>query len=372
MKSIITDQDYSFPSVNDNDNVLYILYNEVIFMYDGEKWGQIYISDANLPGTEFRNLKKPAMAEISTSNNNYAKSFIVTGGLDMTNFSFAKTVYLLNIRTANKDQYDCLLDFKFGDMKVGRFLHNIVNLRNKYLIVIGGKNEKGWLKECEVLDLITGEWSEFPAMNSPRANFETLLYNFSDEEGKYTLYSYGGFESVGKFPQYLIETCEVNLNPKNKNPKFSNWKNLTLESDLIVKMPKICARLVQYDQNILIIGGSDGKHLLNEVFELDPDSNEVNALGKLISPRNNFHLLYKEGDVYVVGGSCKEFYYDKDLINNYVEKFTFNLAGKVESEDIPILKDIFLYTFDNLAIDQREFISEPGFPYAASVVSKKL
>jgi hypothetical protein len=371
---------FELPNVNDDDNVLFILYNEVLFMFNGEKWTQIYISDVNLPGTEFRNLKKPAMAEIVLKGN-YTKSFLVTGGLEMTTFSFAKTVYSLNIKSAvesenTKDSkgqisYDCLLDFKYGDMKTSRFLHNMLNIDNKFMVVIGGKNEKGWLKDCEALDIATGEWSNIPELNYPRANFDCLLYN---NEGKYTIYAYGGFESVGKFPDFLIETCEIDLNSKSQI--FSKWKKINLSSsdeiDALNRMPKICNRLVQYDQNILIVGGSDGKHLLQEVFELDPETNEINPLGKLISPRNNFHLLYKEGDVYVVGGSCKEFYHEKDLIQNYSEKFTFNLAGKVETQEIPVLKDIFLFTFENLGIDHREFLNEPGFPYSASVVSKKL
>jgi len=374
---------FELPNVNDNDNVLFILYNECLFIFDGEKWIQIYINDINLQGTEFRNLKRPAMAEIIL-NGNYNKSFLVTGGLEMTTFSFVKTVYTLNIKSSvesvepdntkdskNQITYDCLLDFKYGDMKTSRFLHNMLNIDNKFMLVIGGKNDKGWLKDCEALDITTGEWFKIPELNYPRANFDCLLYN---NDGKYTIYSYGGFESVGKFPEFLIETCDINLSSNSQ--KFSNWKNIKLRSsddvNVLDRMPKICNRLVQYDQNILIFGGSDGKHLLQEVFELDPDTNEVNPLGYLISPRNNFHLLYKEGDIFVVGGSCKEFYHENDLIQNYSERFSFNLAGKVEAQDIPVLKDIFLYTFENLGIDHREFLNEPGFPYSASVVSKKL
>ena len=59
--SNIQNLNYYPPDVNENDNMLFILYNQIIYTYDGQKWSQIFINDINLPGTEFKNLKKPSL-----------------------------------------------------------------------------------------------------------------------------------------------------------------------------------------------------------------------------------------------------------------------------------------------------------------------
>jgi hypothetical protein len=350
-------------TVNDSNLCLFILFNEILFTYDGSAWSQLYISDINLPGTDFRFLKKPSLVEISPLKN-ANKSFLVSGGFNPVNKSFSKTNFVINIIKSDTNSFDCLLDFKYSDMTTNRFLHAGINLENKFVILIGGKNEKGWLNTCEYLNLSTGEWKEFPPMNSSRANFDSLLFS---ENNKHFIYVYGGYSGVGKFVENLIEICEVNI----KTMQNSKWTALKIKSET-ANLPKIAMRMVRYDDNILIIGGSDGKHLLNNIFELDTQGQEINSLGNLNTPRNNFHLFYREGEVYLVGGSCKDFKYKEDFIENYSEKIYFNLASKIESNDMKVSTDIFLFSLQNFSINPAEFYSEPGFPYYSSLISTKL
>jgi hypothetical protein len=74
----------------------------------------------------------------------------------------------------------------------------------------------------------------------------------------------------------------------------------------------------------------------------------------------------------LVGGSCKDYKYKEDFIENYSEKFYFNLASKIETTDLKVCTDIFLFSMQNLSIYTAEFYSEPGFPYSSSLVSTKL
>jgi hypothetical protein len=367
---------YKF-SIEDKDNVLFILYNEIIFMFNGQKWGQIYISDVNMPDTEFKYLKKPGLVEISSGlGEESAKIFLVTGGFIPESKSCVKTVYLLNFKESTvqdelskkeSTSIDCHLDFKFADMKTSRFLHGSVNIEDKFVLVLGGKNEKEWLSSCEYLDLNSGKWHEFSSLNYPRANFDFLNY-FDLKKNTSRIYVYGGYSKINTFAENLIEYIDIeNVSGELKK---TEWKILSLSYDKTLNLPKISTRLVRYDENILIVGGSDGKHMLKDIFEMD-DSFEINKVGELNTPRNNFHYLLKEGDVYAVGGSCNKFSYQDDLIDNYVEKFTFNLSNKIESTNIPAIRDLFLLAIQNLSISEFEFTNEPGFPYSSSIMTKQ-
>jgi len=358
---------YQSCKVDDNDNILLILYNEILFLFDGHKWSCIYISDINLPDTDFKHLKKPSLVEIS--NNQYMKTILVTGGFIPTDKSFAKTVYTLNFRKSvdpkeKTTSYDCLLDFKYGDMKVNRFLHNSININGEYVIIIGGKNDKGCIDSCEYINLKTGEWKNFTSMIVPRSNFDCILNSKNNTQ---TIYVYGGYSGAGKFSEPLIEFCQIDCNNLDK----SQWKQLNIKDNMKFTLPKICSRIINYDDNILIIGGSDGKHLISDIYELDTNDMEIHRIGKLRTARNNFHCLFRENDIFLVGGSCKKFTYCDEFIDNYVEKFTFNLANQIETNNIPVLTDILLTPIRNLSINESEFISEAGFPYYSSIISKE-
>jgi hypothetical protein len=371
--------DYLF-STSDTDNILFILYRELIFIYDGQKWGQLYINDINMPDTDFKNLKKPGIVEITPkiSGKDFIKSFVVTGGFNPDTKTCVKTVYILNFKKNKQydtlykteiDTYDCLLDFKYGDMKTNRYLHASINIDNRFLLLIGGKNEKNWLDSCEYLDFNTGKWEDFSPLKSARANFDSC-YMVDQKCNKKSIFLYGGFNGLNTYADNLIEFCNLEINSSGKL-KLDEWKNLKIVSGSDLNLPKISARFVRYDENILIIGGSDGKHMLKNVYELDPSNGEINKLGELKTPRNNFHVLLRDDYIHLVGGSANKYVYNEDEIENYVEMFTFDLSNRIESTNVASFKEIFLFPIRNFGINEYEFIQEPGFPYSSSLITKK-
>jgi len=371
--------DYLF-SPSDTDNLLLILYHELIFIYDGQKWGQLYINEINLPDTDFKNLKRPGIVEISPKiiGKDFLKSFVVTGGFNPITKTCVKTVYMLNFKKNklfdehNKTEivtYDCLLDFKYGDMKTNRYLHASINVENRFLLLIGGKNEKDWLNSCEYLDLNTGKWEDFSPLKSARANFDSC-YIVDQKNNRKSIFLYGGFNGPNNYAENLIEFYNIEINSSGKL-KLDEWKNLKIVNESGLNLPKISARFVNYDENILIIGGSDGKHMLKNVYELDLTNGEINKLGELKTPRNNFHVLLRDDYIHLVGGSANKYVYTEYEIENYVEMFTFDLSNRVESTNVAALEEIFLFPIRNFGIDEYEFRQEPGFPYSSSLITKK-
>ncbi len=135
----------------------------------------------------------------------------------------------------------------------------------------------------------------------------------------------------------------------------------------VSNLSKIAGRMISYDDNILITGGTDGKHIISDIYELDTNDNNISRVGKLNAPRNNFHYLINNGDMYVVGGTVNHYKMSSDIIENYVEKFTFNLANEIESTDVPVKKNVFSIPM-NLSND---FMKEPGFSYSSSIILKQ-
>jgi hypothetical protein len=363
-------------SAVDTDNALFILYQNIVYVYRGGNWGQIHVNDVNMPDSDFKKLKKPGLVEISPSivGKDWVKTFLVIGGYNPFEKNCVKTVYLINFEKNiikneifNKEviTYDCFLDFKYGDMKQSRYLHGSVNIEDQFVFVFGGKNEKDWLKSSEYIDLTNGIWQEGPSLNSERSNFDWYLY---EEKGKKTLFVYGGFSGVKNYPTDLIETIDIEL--INGKIRFSDWRVLKCSIDKSLNLPKFSSRIVRYDDNLIIIGGSDGKHILPTVFELDTATSEITKLGDLKTPRINFHVLLRDDYIHLIGGSVSKFKIDEDSIENYGEKFTFNLMNKIESESIPIMKEILIIPLLNLEINEFEVNQEPGFPYNSSLMSK--
>lgn len=370
--------DYNY-SISDSNNLLLILYHEIIFIYDGEKWGQIYINDINMPVTDFKLLKRPGFVEISPNiiGKEYIKSFLVLGGFNPESKICGKTVYSLNFKK-NKQfnelsktemiTYDCLLDFKFGDMNTSRYLNASINIEDKFVLLIGGKNEKGWLNSCEYLNLSTGKWEDFAALKSARTNFD-CCYFIEQKNNTKTIYAYGGYSGPNVFPDNLIEYCNVEI--IGGKLKETEWKNLKIVAENKSSLPKICARLIKFYENILIVGGSDGKHMLNDIFELDPNDGSITKLGELDTARNNFHILLQDEYIHLVGGSAYKYDRNDSMIENYVEKLTFDLNNRIESCPVSVLNEVFLFPITNMAIDESEFLQEPGFPYSTSSMTKK-
>lgn len=356
-----------YPTLDDSNKVLIVIFNSVLYIFDGVRWSYIIVNELNLPDTDFSLLKKPALTEIFLQNN-FTKNLVVSGGFIPSKKQIVKTLFMLNFKKTNDNSYNCLLDFKYMDMSENRYLHSSMNINNKYILIIGGKNEKDWLKSCEYLEISSGKWNKFADMHSERANFDSLIYVDSYKNTK-TLYVYGGYSGMNVFSPNLVEYCELSYFPT------CEWKTLNLPSSL--DLPRICTRIIQYDLNILIVGGSNGKHLLNSVYEIDVQEKHptCSQIGELLISRSNFHYLLKEGDIILLGGSSNKFLKDDNgEIQNYIEKFTFNLSNKIESETFPVKNDILTLPLKILGLKdlEDELLNEPGFPYSSSIITDKL
>jgi hypothetical protein len=338
--------------MENSKNKIFILYGKIFYTFDGEKWESIYINDTTYSDNNFPNLKKPALVEIVPQNDSQ-KTFILTGGFIPTTKFINKAVYIIYLKREAESTYSCNIDFKYPDNKTARYMHQSVALDNENILLIGGKNDKAWLKSCEVLNLTTKKWNDYTPMNIERSNFD--IYKLEDK-----VYAVGGFSGNCEFAKNLIECLDI---------KSQKWSIISTKGEIIPKLA--CSKVTSFDGfNLLILGGFNGTKLVDEVFEFSPDSKEITKLGKLKAARSNFHCFVQDVNVVLLGGSVKEFVKGSDnIIENYGEKFTFNLTNDIESEDISVPQDVLLYCLPDMEMYD-ELISEPGLPYSASIISK--
>ena len=348
----------------DKDNELLIIAGMTIFIYNGEKWSNIIINDVNLPDSDFSILKRSSLAEIyQDKNSQLVKVLFFSGGYNTKLKSASNTIFLLNINKNDQNELQCLLDFKYPDMKNRRFMHNSINIGNKYIIVIGGKNESEFLSSCEYLDIKKGIWEKFPNLLESRANFSLCLINNNE------IYLYGGYEQNGKFSSNLLTKCEVNF----EKILESKWLNISLNLNNISNLPLACSTLYPNEDTIIICGGTNGEHMLNGLFELNPSEKTIQSLGKLNTNRSNFHCFMLNGDFYAVGGFVKDFKFnnEKTAIENYIEKFTFDLNNDIESSFIKVESNDIIQPIIEHNGDVNEFKTNPGFPFNCSILTKK-
>ena len=85
------------------------------------------------------------------------------------------------------------------------------------------------------------------------------------------------------------------------------------------------------------------------------------------------NLLAKDGYFYLVGGAIKkyEFNESKTVIENYSEKFTFDLNNDIESSLLGVDSSDIIEPLNNFGINSNEYKNEPGFPYNCSIITKQ-
>jgi N-acetylneuraminic acid mutarotase len=346
----------------DNDNEIIILVNMAIFTFDGNKWNSILINDSKLPNSDVGNLLKPSLAEIYQPKEKKEKLLILTGGFNTNQKSSSKTTYVLNLKT---DSQNCFLDLKFDDLNYSRFMHCSVNIQNKFILVIGGKTEKNFVTKNEILDINEKKWKNFPELLNPKANFSFCLINENN------LFLYGGFEANGKYAENKLTNCLIDVNDFNK----SIWKNINLKGDDLNLLPLACINLIPNDDNFYICGGSNGKEIIDLIFEINPTEETVEKIGKLNTPRSNYHMLMNNGNYFLIGGNVKEFKKNENNteLTNYIEKFSFDLNNDIIGSLISIKSDDIIKPLLDLNIIKsiNMYKQEPGFPFSASLLSKK-
>jgi hypothetical protein len=340
----------------DTNNELIILVNMSILIYNGTEWKSILINDIKLPNSGIENLLKPSLCEIYNSKEKKnEKVLILTGGFNLNEKSSSKTTFVLNLNNEK-----CFLDLKYEDLNYARFMHGSINIKNKFILVFGGKNEKNFVLKNEILDINEKKWKNFPDLISAKANFSYCVINENN------LFLYGGFEANGKYCENKLTKCEINV----ENFEKSVWKNLILKGKNIENLPLACAGMFSNDDNIIICGGTNGKEIIDSIFEINTNDETVEEIGKLKQARSNFHVLMNNENFFLVGGNLKEFKNNNNNeIENYIEKFSFDLNNEIIGNLINVkIDDIF----SDLKMKDKinYFKNEPGFSFCASLMSK--
>jgi len=338
----------------DTNNELIILANMSILIFNGSEWKSVLINDLKLPNSEIEKLLKPSLCEIYESKEKKEKLLILTGGFNSNTKSASKTTFVLNLNNNEK----CFLDLKFGDLDNARFMHGSINIKNKFILVFGGKNEKNFVLKNEILDINEKKWKNFPDLLNPKANFSYCVVNENN------LFLFGGFEENGKYSENKLTKCEINVDDFEK----SLWKNINLKGKNIENLPLACVGMFPNDDNIIICGGTNGKELIDSIFEIDTNEETVEKIGKLNQARSNCHTLMNNGNYFLVGGNLKEIKFNNNNeIENYIEKFSFDLNNEIIGNLINVKTDDI---FGNIKDKINFYKNEAGFSFCASLMSK--
>lgn len=336
----------------DSNNELIILAKMSILIFDGKNWKSILINDLKLPNSDIENLLKPSLCEIYQTKEKKEKIFVLTGGFNLNQKSASKTTFVLNLNNEN-----CFLDLKFDDLNCARFMHGSINIKNKFVLVFGGKNEKNFVVQNEILDIEQKKWKNFPDLPKPKANFSYCVVNENN------LFLFGGFEANGKYSENKLIKCEINVDEFEK----SLWKNIILKGKNVDNLPLACAGMFPNDDNIIICGGTNGKEIVDSIFEIDTNEETVEKIGKLNQARSNCHTLMNNGNYFLIGGNMKQFKFNNNEIENYIEKFSFDLNNEIIANSINVkTEQIFPKIKDKINF----YKNEAGFSFCASLMSK--
>ena len=348
--------DFKVSNLDDNEettfNIIAIVFNTTFLTYNGNQFSLNLISDNQLGETNFPNLKRPGMIEIPSSDSKVLKTIMVSGGLDSTTNKVEKMIYLINIIKIQENEFILELNFKYSDIPSPKYLHNLVLLNNRFILSCGGKNENSWLSSCEVFDLKIKKWELFPNLKDRRANFDLLVMNTNQ------VFAFGGYSDFKKLSVPQIEMCKF-----SENIQSNKWIAVILKGDIC---PLACMRIIEYCDSILVFGGFDGQKMQDIIYEIDLANKEVKKIGKLNSSRGNFHLLRKNDDIYVLGGTCAFKISEDESIINYGERLSIGFGNKITNENITMEKQLI----NNLNNGDEYF--DAGFPYNSSIIINNL
>ena len=344
--------------VQSSSKNLFILAGTLLCGFDGKNWSYYPLIDQEKACEQIRSLKCPNIIEIPPKDKETLKTFFVTGGFDSIQKSTSKLCLTIN-KHENKEEEDFYfsLNFGFADMISPRYLHKTINIDDKFFLAIAGKNNNGWINDCEIYNLTNKKWENFDKLNNKRSNFDSIYINKK-------VFVFGGFEDSNKFCQNVIEMCDFS----KEIISGIKWKVID------VKVPVFaCSRIIKSNENskLLIVGGCDQNQLKNEIYQFNVDTFEFSQVSKLKYPRANYHVLIENDSFYLVGGTFKSEIEIKNnnvvFVSNYIEKI--NLKN-FNSEIIPFDKDLFLASIsENVGKDVTIYQVETGLPYSTSLES---
>jgi len=341
-------------SMKETKSKMLLLIGTVICEFDGNDWTYFPLIDQDKIGDLVISLKCPSLLQIQPKTGQIVKTLLLTGGFDLNKKATSKLCLTINAnQSENKDDLFYSLNFGYNDMITPRFLHKTVNIDDKYFLSIGGKNNSGWLDECELFLYESRKWIVFDRMNTKRSNFDAVLLNKR-------VYVFGGFENVNKFSNHLIEVCDFS---NTNNLSAIKWKVINVNFSSLAS-----CRVLKLNQqnNILLIGGCDENQIKKELYSFDTQKNEFKQLTCLDTPRANFHTLNDKNELFVIGGTFKNTNDVNNISTNYIEKIDMTT---LKSSFVPFDQNIFL---NNISLcvynnDLTIISSEFGLPYFTSI-----
>lgn len=341
-------------STKQGKSKMLLLIGTVICEFDGNDWTYFPLIDQDKISDLVISLKCPSLLEIPPKTQLSLKTILLTGGFDSLQKNTSKLCLTINLNQSdNKEEFFYSLNFGYNDMIKPRYLHKTVNIDNKFFLSIGGKNNTGWLDDCELFLYETRKWIPFDKLNSRKSNFDALQLNKK-------VYVFGGFENTNKFSNSTIEVCDFNITNDVSSIK---WKVIN------VKFPLLASCRVSnsnQENHLLVLGGCDENQIKKEVYSFDTQKNEFNIVACLNTPRANFHLLNNKNELFIVGGTFKNTNDINNISTNFIEKLDLNTLKSVM---VPFDQSIFLNNI-SFCVDRNDLniiSTELGLPYSTSI-----
>jgi hypothetical protein len=337
---------------------LAIITGKIISFFNGVDWWFNEIVDRESGTEEFQFLRKQSIIEIPPKEKDCVSSLLSTGGLNLIDKKVTNHCFLINIKLEDNIPY-YILSLGYPDMMIKRCLHNLINVRDKYFLAIGGKNDNEWLSSCEMFNYESKKWEPFPNLNSARSNFDSILINNN-------VFVFGGFCSKDVFSENPIEFFNFNSNDIKNN----KWEIVKTTNSFL---SLACSRLYKTTENrLIILGGCDKNSTNKYIYQFDPDNNNISKLGELNFGRTNFHYLGINDTLYIVGGSFKLEYSGKNysIITNFIEKINLNyMNDKKELQEFNCSEQLTILENYGNEIDKQYY--DHGFSLSASLIIKE-
>ena len=180
----------------------------------------------------------------------------ITGGTDNCGFPI-NIVLMLNIEKGEIT--------RIGNLNDNHSYHSIEYLENfDSLILIGGENSSS----CEIMDLDSKKWTNFPSLNFPRANVNIYYNNITSD-----LFALFGME--GKMNEKVQNTDIIEV--LELNDIVSGWMKVDYYKSVGFDMKNnYCITLPFTKDKLIVYGGSTARSLEKKIFALfDMIKNEI-------------------------------------------------------------------------------------------------
>lgn len=214
-----------------------------------------------------------------------AKEFLMTGGVNMEGTITSSTLIFRFEPIGAIYQY---IVEEMPKLLAPRYAHKAFVLEpNRFLVVGGMDKDKKFLKTCEIFE--NGVWKTGPELNKNRSQASGFIHQDF-------LYIFGGFNGTK-----AQETSFERLNLK----ELKNWEEIKVNSNKFTHMTG--CQIVEYKNQILLVGGSNGITASLDIFVFDLEKLEINQKNENMKYcRANMGAAIIENNYIVVLGGEKD------------------------------------------------------------------